>query len=795
MSGYIINYNLDDVPTVKAFLNSRKRYKFIVGPFGPLPEDTEFLTPTGWKKISDYKEGDLVAQWHQDTGEISFIEPIDYIVKPADYWINFECSKYLYMKMSPEHRVPFYDYNGKFKVLPAYEIALAPNRKYIPNSFTKKGKKIDEFRLRLLVALSADGHKPKNSKQIKVSLRKERKKERLKWLLQKLGIDYKISKCKNRPTEEIFTFYFDEFYKVFPKEWYGLDSSSLEVIIDEMIYWDGGFYGGNDRRYFTSIKENAEFIQFAAHATGRRAYINRRSYPDKENWKGTYHIYISGGKIYPKIEGRNSNIYIEKAKTNEFKYCFVLPTTFFVVRQKGVIYITGNSGKSSGCVMHLFYSMIDQKPNSEGIRKTRYAIIRNTVKQLRDTTKKTIDSWIPPVLYTWKESQFTYFFKFKLDDGTIVESEWLLRALDDPDQVRDLLSLELSGAWMNEGREIREDIFRMLRGRIGRYPSRIDGGVTYSYIIIDSNPPDTEHWLYKQFEEMPNEDPKVAELFEVFHQPSGLSPEAENIHNLPPNYYEELCIGQDEDWIRVHVHGEYGYVKTGKPVFPNYKDSIHCAKEELKPIRALPLIIGMDFGLYPACVFTQQTEKGQLLVIDEIVSEEPTDIETFIAERLLPKLNTPPYFRMDVLVIGDPAGKARSQLDKRTCFTVLKEHGLRAYPAYTNSLMDRIMAVNFYLTRFVDGNNPAFILSPKCVVLRKGLISEYKFTRLRTSSEKYSDLPEKNLYSHVADALQYACLGYSPNLNVNRIKRYGHRNIILKGSGYSNTKEKYRGFT
>lgn len=417
------------------------------------------------------------------------------------------------------------------------------------------------------------------------------------------------------------------------------------------------------------------------------------------------------------------------------------------------------SGKSSGCVIHLFYSMIEQKPDYRGIRKTRFAIVRNTRPQLNDTTKKTIDYWIPSILYEWKESKFTYYFKFKLDDGTSVYSEWILKPLDDEDQIRDLLSLDLTGAWLNEGKEIKEDIFKMLRGRIGRYPPMSEGGPTYSFIIIDTNPPHTEHWIYRLFEVLPREDPSWAELVEAFHQPSGLSPEAENLPNLPENYYQDLLMGQDEDWIRVYIHGEYGYVKHGKPVFSSYKDSVHCASYELKPIDGIPVVIGMDFGLTPACVFCQLTKEGQLFVIDEIITENTIDLETFIVEILMPKLNSE-YFRFPIYIVGDPAGSIRSQLDSRSCFAVLRSYGFEAVPAYTNSLQERIRAVNLYLTRYVEGDKPAFLLSPKCKVLRKALISEYHFRRLKTAGEKYAEIPEKNIYSHVADALQYACLGF-----------------------------------
>lgn len=417
------------------------------------------------------------------------------------------------------------------------------------------------------------------------------------------------------------------------------------------------------------------------------------------------------------------------------------------------------SGKSSGCVMHLFFSMIEQAPDAKGVRKTRYAIVRNTRPQLNDTTKKTIDYWIPSVLYEWKESKFTYYFRFKLEDGTTVYSEWILKPLDDEDQIRDLLSLDLTGAWLNEGKEIKEDIFKMLRGRIGRYPPMSDGGPTYPFIIIDTNPPHTEHWIYKLFEILPREDPSWAELVEAFHQPSGLSPEAENLRNLPPNYYRDLMMGQDEDWIRVYIHGEYGFVRHGKPVFSSYRDSIHCAKEILEPIDGLPIVIGMDFGLTPACVFCQLTREGQLRVIDELITESAIDLETFIVEILMPKLNSE-YFRYPIYIVGDPAGSSRSQTDSRSCFSILRNYGFDAIPAPTNALQERIRAVNLYLTRYIEGDKPAFLLSPKCKILRKALLSEYHFRRMKTHIEKYAELPEKNLYSHVADALQYACLGY-----------------------------------
>jgi hypothetical protein len=445
-----------------------------------------------------------------------------------------------------------------------------------------------------------------------------------------------------------------------------------------------------------------------------------------------------------------------------YNYNDVPTVRAFTLSRKRIKCILGpfGSGKSSGCVMALLKYASEQQPNTKKIRKTRYVIVRNTAKELRDTTKATIDEWLAPLNPEWKEAAGKYLITFGLPDETIVESEWLLRALDRPDQVKDLLSLEVSGAWINEAREIPREVFDAMDGRIGRYPKRYEGyKCTYPVILMDSNPPDTDNWIYKYFEVSAKEDPKLAEKAELFRQPSGLSPEAENVRNLPDNYYENLAIGKDPDFIKVYVHGEYGYLREGKPVFPNFVPSLHIASS-LEPMKSIHLVIGMDFGLFPAAVITQQIPDGRILILDELVSEESVDVDAFSREQLIPLLKSK-YPRFSIQIIGDPAGASRSQTDSRTCFGILRSLGLKALPAYTNALQPRLQAVNQYLTRMVKGE-PAFKIDSSCRVLIKALSGKYCFRKLRLAGERYAEVPDKGMYSHVADALQYACLGYSP---------------------------------
>ena len=107
--------------------------------------------------------------------------------------------------------------------------------------------------------------------------------------------------------------------------------------------------------------------------------------------------------------------------------------------------------------------------------------------QLRDTTRKTFEQWVPAELGTWHEQSFTWSGRWS-DGEHIIECEVLFRALDRPQDVKKLLSLELTGAYINEVREIPKHVLDVLQTRVGRFPSRAQGGATWFGIWADTNP-------------------------------------------------------------------------------------------------------------------------------------------------------------------------------------------------------------------------------------------------------------------------------------------------------------------
>src|ERR1700733_3205617 len=406
------------------------------------------------------------------------------------------------------------------------------------------------------------------------------------------------------------------------------------------------------------------------------------------------------------------------------------------------------SGKSSGCVMELV-QWASRQPDVESVRHSRFAVVRNTYRQLSNTSVRTWLDWLPDGQFgTFAKSDHNYFLRVPLADGTVAESEILFRALDRPEHVSNLLSLDLTGAWVNEAREIPWPVIKALQGRVGRYPAVRAGGCVDPGLLLDTHPPHRASWWYNNFEvDRPDN-------CEIFKQPSGRSAEAENLANLPANYYENQMKGADEDYIRVYVDGLYGYVKDGKPVFPEYNDGLHCA--EVDPIKGVAIKRGWDFGLTPAVVFTQMLPEGRWIVFEEICGED-LGISTF-ADCVL-QLSAERFPGHTFEDYGDPAGEQRSAMTadraEKTCFDILRGKGIFIRTGEQN-LVSRLESVRKPLNTLREGK-PQFQLHPRCTMLRKGFLGRYQYRRVKISgsAERYHDEPEKNEYSHPHDALQY----------------------------------------
>ncbi len=427
------------------------------------------------------------------------------------------------------------------------------------------------------------------------------------------------------------------------------------------------------------------------------------------------------------------------------------------------------SGKTYASCEAIFEIMCAQKPDAQRKRKTRFFAIRNTYSELLTTT---IKDW----LYLYEDlgrytrggaQPPTHMLKFKLQDKTIVESEFIFISMDRPKSVRKLRGAQLTGVWINESKEIDKTIVDMALLRIGRYPSAMDGGPTWHGMFMDSNAPDDDNWLYKIHEENP------PPSWTLLKQPGGVmremilnkqdkmewtgkwlpDPKAENLHNLPDKYYIRGMEGKDDSWIAVNLANEYGDTNDGKPIYlEQWNDHVHVS-DTIRLIKGSPIIIGLDFGLTPSAVIGQETPNGTVNILDEVIGDG-MGIKQFVKTALRPLLNK--YYKTcEWNFVGDPAGNRRADTDEVTVFKMLDDLKMPCEAANSNDPEVRWEAVRDQLQEIRDGK-PAFRLHKRCKIVRKGFNSGYQFKRIQViGSTRYSDKANKNKYSHPHDALQY----------------------------------------
>lgn len=420
------------------------------------------------------------------------------------------------------------------------------------------------------------------------------------------------------------------------------------------------------------------------------------------------------------------------------------------------------SGKTTAAAFKVFKRICAQAPY-QGVRRSRVAVVRNTFRDLEATVVRDWRDLVPDSLGKFQHSPTPeHRLSFRLNDGTTVEAEVMFIALDRDDDVRKLRGTQFSFGWANEAKELPWPVINMLLGRIGRYPRASEGGVTWAGLVMDTNAPDEDHPLYRMAELEAPSGRAPGWLF--FRQPGGVmrtdggwveNPEAENLNNLPAGYYSRQLAGASDDWIRVNLANEYGFVVDGKPVHPDYQDSIHAASERLQPIKGRMVIVGLDFGLTPAAGFLQQQANGRWMLFRELVTEDMT-IEPFAQ---LLKATVAEYPGYEFKFWGDPAGDQRSPLrDDETVFRVLEAQGIRALPCRSNDPVLRREALAKPLRRLIQGK-PGFVVDPTCIRARKALAGGFCYRRLRVANERYADKPDKNIHSHIVEAIEYGLLG------------------------------------
>lgn len=328
-----------------------------------LPRNTEVLTSEGWKRIDSITLADKVAQFKPEAEIIQFVNPTKTISYYEDNLVEIGYKRGLKIRSTANHRTLVFKWRerkintGKvYETIPAKD---APVGK--PWNIWTAGYGVGETKLsdaeRIYIALQADGaisHQRKDNGNYVFKLRvsKERKKEQVKHLINQCP--FRCWECPEKTRPNYFCYQIEvpvnckNFWESFD-----LDSMSgvkAQELIDELVKWDGweGYRGKcYGRCYYTTSTLNKDFVQAVATLAGIDTHVTcsereERHWGDgrilkQMNYKKCYNIEFHK-RNYRGMQTMSKQI----ISYNDDVFCITVPSHYFVARQNGEVFITGN---------------------------------------------------------------------------------------------------------------------------------------------------------------------------------------------------------------------------------------------------------------------------------------------------------------------------------------------------------------------------------------------------------------------------------------------------------------------
>ena len=437
------------------------------------------------------------------------------------------------------------------------------------------------------------------------------------------------------------------------------------------------------------------------------------------------------------------------------------------------------SGKTGSCLMEMLYRGMRQAPHPrDNVRRTKFVVIRDTYRNLENTTIKSWGYWVPPdaqspMVGGSSGAPATHTINKRLADGTILEIIVQFVGLGIHSAEMAMPGFEATGAYLNELNTLTRDTLLFVKERVGRYPA-VDveagfEGATWRGVWGDFNKPDMDHWLYEDF--VDKLDPEYA----FFDQPGAmveidgvwqLNPKRENAANVLPGYYHQQLAGAPRWRIRSRVGNQWVASRDGQAVYDeDWNEELHKAPGPIAPVMGVALGLGLDAGMHPAAIVGQRMANGQRRVLSEVIGAAGTGARRFgrdLRQFLFDHYQWWLLNGMITISYADPSAAygADAQEGEATWIQIVAEAtGCLIVGAPTNALIPRLESVRAPMNRNCGGQ-PGLLVSRDCKVLIKVMNGGYRYHKTQVAgSEKIATEPLKNDFSHVQDALQYWCAG------------------------------------
>jgi hypothetical protein len=456
---------------------------------------------------------------------------------------------------------------------------------------------------------------------------------------------------------------------------------------------------------------------------------------------------------------------------------------------------------------------VTEKGKTFKVRWSKWLIMRHTLKSLSETLMESWDQWFGDKT-RWVTNPIEGRYEDYAPDGILTRIDFVCYASESRGIMNDLQSLELSGAWINEACQCPYRVIAKVYTRLKRFnPSPLGGKKLKPFhVIMDTNAPNETNW-WREKEEVEQPDgwlffvcpPAVLEERDertgktkyvpndIEHAAKHHRRPAENIREIDGGYHEGFSyymdmIGVlDEDDVRMLLQNKFGLSVAGMGIFSDLwnpsRHRISPSSEEAKYKRGLPVAGGLDCGRTPAASLGQLMPNGKFVFQCEAScwnqrlnngrgGLDRMDIIQFFDEKLLPVLVK--YYdwpNCRITLFADPAGKNYNEVVSMSAIQrLIRERGINVIPC------DHVQAMDSAVMDITNSNSPevridcmrdalrrdCILVSEACTMLCQALAGKYHYEKLRSArgdnAEKWSDRPDKNEWSHMADSSQYVSL-------------------------------------
>lgn len=335
------------------FIFSHEPITYLKAPFTNLyghciDEQTEILTRDGWKKHNEIKETDIVLNLNLQKNIIEE-NKINKIIHN-----NFTGNVYTFktsqidMRVTDKHRMLYVDYKKRYKIITADKLHHIKTKRFVlAGQSNNKGVNLSDDMLRLLVWITADGHKD-NTSLIRFRLHKERKIKELENLLLKLNISFRKYEQKIGYTinftlpKELVNYTL----KPLDNKLLNVNKHQCDIIIETYSKTDGHKYSDNCINIYTSKKEEADLIQKICILNNKSCTINVRKNQgfklasNKE--KISYELHITNRNTIMTF----NNVSNVESVNNEYFWCVNTDNGTIIIRRNGKVCIIGNCHSS-----------------------------------------------------------------------------------------------------------------------------------------------------------------------------------------------------------------------------------------------------------------------------------------------------------------------------------------------------------------------------------------------------------------------------------------------------------------